>query len=160
MPSGRAPVAAPGRLNMIQWTKPDASGSSTRSTSAAVPSGAPDHARSGERSSPSQVNRAGMSPPTGNAAVVSAKPGDGPVVLAVGNSVEPGDGAESAAVDDGVACAEGRMTASDGRIAGVDDCSPVVALPQPPTPRVTRAATIGMARDGRRRATRPAAGLP
>src|SRR4051794_41950958 len=106
MPSGRAPVAAPGRLNMIQWTKPDASGSSTTSTSAPVSSGAPDHARSGERSSPSQVNRAGIGPPTGNAAVVSAKPGDDAVALAVGNAAEPGDAVEPVDVKDAVACGE------------------------------------------------------
>ena len=75
----------------IQWTNPLASGSSTKSVSAAVPSGAPDHASSGETSSPSQVNRFGIAPPGSKAVDVRTKSGmvasgvgDGAVADAVG----------------------------------------------------------------------------
>ena len=62
-PSGSAPLCEPSMSRTVQCTNPFASGSSTSSTSAAVPSGTPSQARSGETSSPSHVNRRGIEPP-------------------------------------------------------------------------------------------------
>src|SRR5262245_61324411 len=53
--------------NTTQWTQPRASGSSTIRASAAVSGGAPSQVRLGETSSPSQVKRCGISPPSPNA---------------------------------------------------------------------------------------------
>src|SRR5215218_1390705 len=72
-PTASPPLSEPVRSYAIQWTKPFAVGSSTTRTNAAVPSGAPVHARSGEVSSPSQVNWRGIAPPGAKADVVRTK---------------------------------------------------------------------------------------
>src|SRR5271157_4137839 len=64
------PGSAAGILEMTQWTQGcglGASGSSTISASSRVSGGRPDHARGGERSSPSPVCRLGMTAPGPNA---------------------------------------------------------------------------------------------
>src|SRR5271166_5325647 len=64
------PGSAAGILEMTQWTQGcglGASGSSTISASSRVSGGRPDHARGGERSSPSPVCRLGMTAPESNA---------------------------------------------------------------------------------------------
>src|SRR5262245_54285191 len=122
-PRGSAPVSVPVMSYAIQWTKPDASGSSSTRTRAPVPSGAPDQARSGDTSSPSQVNRAGIGPPGGNAVVVSSKlagigVSDGDVAgLAPGDPLAACDGGETAA-GDAVAVAAVVGEAAGGDAAG------------------------------------------
>src|SRR5204862_6091908 len=72
-PSGSPPEAEPVRSNATQWTKPEASGSSTISAGAAVRSGAPSHIRTGETSWPSQVNCRGIAPPGGKFGLLRVK---------------------------------------------------------------------------------------
>src|SRR5674476_141407 len=65
-PFGRSP-SLPGRSRTSQWTKPRASGSSTTSTSAAVPACTPVHFNGGETFAPSQENSRAMASPSANA---------------------------------------------------------------------------------------------
>src|SRR5271157_1195136 len=82
---GWTPSAIPGSvagiLKMTQWTQGcglGASGSSTISASSRVSGGRPDHARGGERSSPSPVYRVGMTAPGPNAVLFRT---DGMILL-------------------------------------------------------------------------------
>src|SRR5208282_56968 len=86
------PGSAAGILAMTQCTQGcglGASGSSTISASSWVSGGRPDHARGGERSSPSPVCRLGITAPGSNAGLFST---DGMIVLQLrvipGSSIE------------------------------------------------------------------------
>ena len=77
-----SPASRAGRLNTTQCDQvpPGASGSSHISASVRDFSGTPDHARSGDRSEPSQVNLLGIIPSSVNAELrtwIVSRSGDG-----------------------------------------------------------------------------------